>query len=100
MLNSLLKKIIRTRVGRARFIMAGVGLTVAMLLILAAVQIQVNYNELLYGKSNQDSIANFLVVAKIINGNNRENVLSNEDIERLKKQPYIEKVGVLTSSRF
>lgn len=80
--------------------MAGIGLTIAMLLILSAVQIQVNYNELLYGKSNQDSIANFLVVAKVINGNNRENVLSTEEVERLKRQPFIEKVGLLTASRF
>jgi len=100
MLNQLLKKIIRTGVGKGRFIMAGVGLTIAMLLILSAVQIQVNYNELLYGKSNQDSIANFLVVAKVINGNNRENVLTTEEIEKLRKQPFIEKVGLLTASRF
>jgi hypothetical protein len=80
--------------------MAGVGLTIAMLLILSAVQIQVNYNELLYGKSNQDSIANFLVVAKVIDGNKRENVLSTEEVERLKKQSFIEKVGLLTASRF
>ena len=100
MLSQLLKKIIRTGVGKGRFIMAGVGLTIAMLLILSAVQIQVNYNELLYGKSNQDSIANFLVVAKVINGNNRENVLTTEEIEKLRKQPFIEKVGLLTASRF
>lgn len=100
MLNQLLKKIIRTGVGRARFIMAGIGLTIAMLLILSAVQIQVNYNELLYGKSNQDSIANFLVVAKVINGNNRENVLSVAEVDKLKRQPFIEKVGLLTASRF
>lgn len=100
MLDQLLKKIIRTGVGRSRFIMAGIGLTIAMLLILSAVQIQVNYNELLYGKSNQDSIANFLVVAKVINGNKRENVLTAEEVEKLKRQPFIEKVGLLTASRF
>jgi hypothetical protein len=100
MLHQLLKKIIRTGVGKSRFIMAGIGLTIAMLLILSAVQIQVNYNELLYGKSNQDSIANFLVVAKVINGNKRENVLTTEEVEKLKRQPFIEKVGLLTASRF
>ena len=100
MLNQLLRKIITTGVGRGRFIMAGIGLTIAMLLILSAVQIQVNYNELLYGKNNQDSIANFLVVAKVINGNNRENVLSAEEVDKLKRQPFIEKVGLLTASRF
>jgi hypothetical protein len=71
-----------------------------MLLILSAVQVQVNYNELLYGKNNQDSIANFLVVSKVINGNKRENVLSNEELEKLKKQPFVQEVGLLTASRF
>jgi hypothetical protein len=100
MLNQLLKKIIRTGVGRSRFIMAGIGLTVAMLLILSAIQIQANYNELLYGKSNQDSIANFLVVNKVIDGNKQENVLGNEDIQDLKKQPFVQEMGQLTASRF
>ena len=100
MLNQLLKKIIRTGVGPGRFVMAATGLTIAMLLILSAVQIQVNYNELLYGKNNQDSIANFLVVNKVIDGNKRENVLSKEDLDKLKKQPFIEEVGLLTASRF
>jgi hypothetical protein len=100
MLNQLLKKIIRTGVGRSRFIMAAVGLTIAMLLILSAVQIQANYNDLLYGKSNQDSIANFLVVNKVIDGNKQENVLSSEEIERLKKQPFVQEMGQLTASSF
>lgn len=69
MLHQLLKKIIRSGIGRSRLIMAGTGLFVAMLLIFSAVQIQVNYNELLHGESNQDSIANFLVINKKIDGN-------------------------------
>jgi hypothetical protein len=100
MLNQLLKKIIRTGVGRARFVMASVGLTIAMLLILSAVQIQADYNELLYGKSNRDSIANFLVINKVINGNERDNSLSQQEIQKLKQQPFVEDVGQLTASRF
>lgn len=80
--------------------MAGIGLTVAMLLILSAIQVQSNYNELLYGKSNQDSIANFLVVNKVIDGNKQENALSNDDIQNLKKQSFVEEMGQLTASRF
>lgn len=100
MLNQLLKKIIKTRIGTGRFAMAGIGLTIAILLILSAVQIQSNYNELLYGKSNQDSIANFLVVNKVVSGNRRENNLTPAEIEDLKKQPFVDKVGLLTASRF
>ncbi|HEX8332615.1 MAG TPA: FtsX-like permease family protein [Segetibacter sp.] len=100
MLNQLLKKIIRSGVGRSRFFMAGAGLTIALLLILSAVQIQVNYNELLYGKTNQDSIANFLVINKKIDGNTVSNTLSDDEINKLKSQPYIESVGRLSSSQF
>jgi hypothetical protein len=80
--------------------MAGAGLTIALLLILSAVQIQVNYNELLYGETNQDSIANFLVINKKIDGNTLSNTLSDDEINKLKSQPYIESVGKLSSSQF
>ncbi len=100
MLTHLLKKIIKTGIGRGRYIMAGTGLTIATLLILSAVQIQVDYNELLYSKSNQDSVANFLVINKVINGNKRENILSDVEIQKIKQQPFVEEVGQLTASRF
>lgn len=100
MFNQLLKKIIRAGVGRVRFIMAAIGLTIAILLILSAVQIQKNYSDLLYGKNNQDSIANFLVVNKIVSGNRVENILSKQEIENLQKQSFVDKVGLLTASRF
>jgi hypothetical protein len=70
------------------------------LLILSAVQIQVNYNELLYGKTNQDSIANFLVINKKIDGNTVSNTLSDHELNKLKAQPTIESVGQLSSSKF
>ena len=79
---------------------AGAGLSIALLLILSAVQIQANYHELLYGAGNQDSIANFLVINKKIDGNNTSNTLSAEDINKLKSQFFVETIGQLTSSRF
>jgi len=100
MLNRLLKKIIRGGVGKGKFAMAAAGLSVALLLILSAVQLQVNYNTLLYGETNQDSIANFLVINKKINGNDPDNTLSSAQVEDLRKQPLIDAVGALTSSRF
>ena len=101
MLNNLLKKIIKTASGRTRFVMAVIGLSVAMALILSAVQIQVNYNDLLHSKTNQDSIANFLVLNKSINNINRNNTtISNENIDQLKKQTFVDDVGILTPSRF
>ncbi len=100
-LNELLKKLIRTGTGRSRFFMATIGLSVAMLLILAAVQIQANYNDLLHSKTNQDSIANFLVLNKLMNDQNLGKTgLSENDINDIKKQPFVEATGLLTPSRF
>ena len=100
MLQQILKKIISTGVGKWRFVAAGAGLSIALLLILSAVQIQVNYHELLYGSGNQDSIANFLVINKKIDGNSLTNTLSAKDIQQLKSQPFVQSIGQLTSSRF
>ena len=64
--NEILKKIIHTGVGRGRFWMASVGLGIAMLLILVALQVHTNFNELLYGRRNQNERADYLVVNKKI----------------------------------
>ncbi len=101
MLNQLLKKLIKTSTGRTRFVLAVVGLSVALLLILSAVQIQANYNELLYSKTNQDSIANFLVFNKAVNDKTiGATNLSDAEIADLKAQPFVDALGVLTPSRF
>ena len=101
MLNTLLKKIIKTGAGRFRYVLAMVGLAVALLLILTAVQLQANYWQLLNGNNAQDSIANFLVINKVVTNQNAGNTnLSDEEIEDLKKQPFIQGVGVVTPSRF
>lgn len=101
MLNHLLKKIIKTANGSGRLVLAVIGLAIAMLLILAAVQLQANYNSLLYSKTNQDSVANFLVVNKPINDANvNASTLSDSEINNLKQQPFIDEIGILTPSRF
>lgn len=100
-LDRLLKKLIRTGAGRKRFFMAFIGLSTAMLLILSAVQIQANYDDLLHSKSNQDSVANFLVLNKELTDRNLgETTLTGEDISDLRKQAFVESVGLLTPSRF
>ncbi len=100
-LNKLLKKLIRTGAGRKRFYMAFIGLSVAMLLILGAVQIQANYNDLLHSKSNQDSVANFLVLNKELTDQNLGATgLTVEELTDIKKQTFVESVGLLTPSRF
>ncbi len=101
MLFTLLKKIIKTSAGRTRFIMAFMGLSVALLLILSAIQIQANYNDLLQGKTNQDSTANFLVINKVVNNNTlNATTLSDETLKDLQQQPFIESVGNISPGRF
>src|SRR5438045_3818222 len=101
MLNALLKKLIRSGSGRSRNTMAVTGLFIALLLILAAVQIQSNYQQLLYSKTSQDSIADFLVINKIVTDKNvGDATLPAREINDLKQQPFVEKIGTLTPSRF
>ncbi|HCL04905.1 MAG TPA: hypothetical protein DHW64_02610 [Chitinophagaceae bacterium] len=100
-LNILLRKLIRTGAGRVRFAMAIVGLSIAMILILSAVQLQSNYNELLRGSGNRDSIANFMVINKILTDQNLKNTtLSDDEINDIKAQPFTDAIGVLHNSRF
>lgn len=103
-MNQLLKKIIRSGVGRVRFIMATIGLGVALLLILLAVQTQVNFNDLLHGKYNENETADFLVINKEVNKENQtqksKNVFSEADITAIKSQPFTQSVGVLTATNF
>lgn len=100
-LTILLKKLIKTGAGRTKFAMAIIGLSVALLLILASVQIQMNYNELLRGNDNKDSIANFLVINKILTDRNLKNAtLSEAEINDIKAQPFTDAVGILHTSKF
>jgi hypothetical protein len=101
MLNALLKKLIRTGSGRSKNTMAVIGLFIALLLILAAVQIQSDYQQLLYSKTSQDSIADFLVVNKLVtNKNVGDATLTAAEINDLKQQPFVQRIGTLTPSRF
>jgi hypothetical protein len=101
MLDQLLKKLIRNAAGQTKFVLAVIGLSTALILILSAVQLQSNYYELLNGKNNQDSIANFLVVNKSLTDQNvGSSSLSEKELTDLKKQPFTESIGTLTASRY
>jgi hypothetical protein len=81
--------------------MAIIGLSVALLLIFSAVQIEMNYHDLLEGKTNQDSVANFLVINKVLNSKTfGSTTLQANEIEKIKEQKFIEDVGILTPSRY
>ncbi len=97
----ILKKLIKTSAGRTRWTMAIVGLSISLLLLLASVQLQSNYEQLLDHKTNRDSIANFLVVNKVVtDGNLGKTGLSEQEIEEIKKQPFTTAIGSMQASRF
>jgi hypothetical protein len=101
MFNHLLKKIIRSASGRVRFVLAMVAMSVAALLILAAVQLQANYQQLLFSNENRDTTANFIVINReVTDATVNQTSLTAEEITDLKKQPFAEAVGVLTPSTY
>ena len=100
----LLKKIIQTGVGKTRFLMAAVGLGIAMLLILIAIQAHSNFSQLLYSSKNQNETADFLVINKTITnammGQSAKSIFTPEEIATIKKQPFVQSFGLVTSSQY
>ncbi|CAN5736799.1 hypothetical protein BH10BAC3_BH10BAC3_34040 [soil metagenome] len=100
----LLKKIIRSGIGKLRFWMAITGMGVAVLFILLAVQIHADFNQLLYGKSNDNETADFLVINKKVTpqnqGRKEENVFNNADINDLKSKAFTQSIGKLSTTSF
>lgn len=100
-LDRLLKKLIRNSAGYVRYTVAIMGLSIAVFLLLAAIQIQVNYNALLHGGQNQDSIANFLVINKqLTDASLGKTALEDSVIQDISVQPFVQSVGMLTPGRF
>jgi len=100
-LNLILKKIIRDGVGSTKKVTALVGLSVAIFLLLTSIQLQINYHNLLNNKNNKDSIANFLVINKILtDATLGKTTIEDSIIKDIKQQPFTESVGELTPSKF
>lgn len=100
----LLKKIIQTGIGKSRLIMATAGLGIAMVLLLIAIQAHTNFNQLLYGRQNQNESADFLVVNKKITnammGQSDKSMFTQEELQTIKQQSFVEAAGYITSSQF
>ena len=100
-LNKLLHTIIRDNSGKSKLFTAMVGLTIAILLLLISVQLQLNFNDLLNSKNNKDSVANFLVINKeITDATLGKTQLEDSLIKKIKAQPFTESIGLLSPSRF
>lgn len=101
MLNTILKKLIRSQSGIIQMVTARIGLGIAVFLLLLAIQIQTNFQYLLNSSNNKDSIADFLVINKVLDNNSLGNTaLSKALIQELAAQPFVTSVGELSPSRF
>ncbi len=100
-LHTILKKLIRNSASRTKYTVAIIGMSIAVFLLLTAIQIQVDYNQLLNSKSSRDSIANFLVINKILTDANMGNsTLEDSIVNDIRQQPFTEAIGMLTPSKF
>ncbi|MGX5818242.1 FtsX-like permease family protein [Chitinophaga lutea] len=100
----LLRKVIRTGVGKGRFVMAAAGFGIAMVLILVALQVHDNFNQLLYGRQNQNERADYLVVNKKITndmmGRPELTTFTPAELADLKAQPFVEDMAVVTAAQY
>lgn len=100
----LLKKIIQTGIGKARLLMATLGLGIAILLLLLAIQAHTDFNQLLHGQENQNESADFLVINKTITnammGQSSKSEFTPDEIADIKKQPFTDAFGYITSNQY
>ncbi|PUZ26553.1 FtsX-like permease family protein [Chitinophaga costaii] len=99
----LLHKIIRTGVGRTRFVMAVLGLAIATLLMLVAVQTWADFEQLLYNQRNTSDSADFLVINKKVthtNSADNQHMFSPAELADLQSQPFVKSAGNITSSQY
>jgi len=100
----LLKKIIQTGIGKGRLIMAAVGLGIAMILLLIAIQVHTDFDQLLHNQQNANESADFLIINKKITnammGQNAKSEFTPAEITDLQKQPFTEAFGFITSNQY
>jgi hypothetical protein len=100
-LHLLMGKILHSRKGRLRAWMGTLGLGIAALLLLIAVQMQADFSELLQGKQNKDTNTQYLVINRQLNNNNlNSGGLREEELAALKKLPEVSAVGIIQPGYF
>jgi len=100
-LHLLMGKILHSRKGQMRAWMGTLGLGIAALLLLVAVQMQADFSELLQGKQNKDTNTQYLVINRQLNNNNlNAGGLREEELEALKKLPEVSAVGIIQPGYF
>jgi len=100
-LHLLMGKILHSRKGRLRVWMGTLGLGIAALLLLIAVQMQSDFSELLEGKQNKETNTQYLVINRQLNNNNlNAGGLREDELAALKKLPEVSAVGIMQPGYF
>ena len=100
-LHLLMGKILHSRKGRLRAWLGTLGLGIAALLLLVAVQMQADFSELLEGKQNKETNTQYLVINRQLNNNNlNAGGLREEELAALKKLPEVSAVGIMQPGYF
>lgn len=101
----LLNKLLLRTSGKSRLWASLMALCVGTTLLLLSVAIWWNFNELLFGKNQNDTIGStFLIIGKKVTDQNmgisNATIFTPADIDELKKAPQVEDVGIINSNRF
>jgi hypothetical protein len=105
MRKKMLRKLLLRGKGRSRLWAALLSLCIGTTLLLLSVMIWWNFQELLHGKSDDDSLGStFLTVSKRVTEQNMgkpgQTVFSPLEIDSLRKAPQVQDVGLLSSNHF
>jgi hypothetical protein len=101
----ILKKLLLRTQNRSRLWAALTALCIGTALLLASVMIWWDFNELLYGKTQNDSLAStYLVIGKEVTNENMgasgATLFTPAEIDSVKHAPEVQDVGPVTSNRF
>src|SRR6187402_2888651 len=96
-----LLKIFRKRIKPFTFILSGLGLVLGLTLVLICLQL---YLSIFKSLSSEISKSEYIILSKDISlGNtllNSSAVISTKELEDLKKQPFVEKLGVFIPNHY
>lgn len=101
----ILKQLLLRKSNRSRLGIAWLTLLVGTTLLLFAILIWWNFQELLYGKNDNDSLgSSFITISKKVTNENMGKpaltTFSSKDIVELSRAPQVQDVGILTANKF
>lgn len=101
-MNQLLTKILWGKQSKWQFAIAGTGFLLGLLILLVSLQLYLDVKGMLEAKAR--SSADFLIINKDISLANTfglsNSTFSEAEIDSLRRQPFVKRLGIFTSSQF